>query len=276
MQPGGIFTPQGRIKSNKTRNINLSRSGTQADVSRKKLNGNTVTKSVTTSRGYVPTAEKTKTVTDKSGNVVSKKTKSIDYNKADRKTNRVINNVGRNANDTYSYKKGGATKKALPKAQKGISTPKTYNQVLLEKFPKMAASDTLPENSVARTQFYAPSAYNASKAKVDRENEYNDSEGESRVRSKAELAAMKKKLSVYKQKGGAMKKMKTGGMVNSNATIQAIKVAGSKGVKSGVNPKASASNVAKGRTGGTSSAPKSAIPKAGYGMTMKKGGMKKS
>ena len=109
-QDGGILTPQGRIKSNKTRNINLSSSGTQADVSRKKLNGNTVTKSVTTSRGYVPTAEKTKTVTDKSGNVVSKKTKSIDYNKADRKTNRVINNVGRNANDTYAYKKGGSTK----------------------------------------------------------------------------------------------------------------------------------------------------------------------
>jgi hypothetical protein len=114
-------------------------------------------------------------------------------------------------------KMGGVTKK-LVKAQKGtvIKTPKTYNQQLMQKFPKMAASDTLPENSVARTQFYAPSAYNASKAKVDRENEYNDSEGESRVRSKAELAAMKKKLSVYKQKGGAMKKYAKGGFPDLN------------------------------------------------------------
>ena len=45
--------------------------------------------------------------------------------------------------------------------------------------------------------------------------------------------------------------MKTGGMVNSNAKIMASKIA-------------------KGRVGGTSSAPKSAVPKA------KKGGMKKS
>jgi len=62
--------------------------------------------------------------------------------------------------------------------------------------------------------------------------------------------------------GGTMKaKMKTGGMVNPNAKIQAGKVAGSKGVKSGVNPKAAASKVAKGRSGGTSVAPKTAIPK---------------
>jgi hypothetical protein len=77
------------------------------------------------------------------------------------------------------------------------------------------------------------------------------------------------------KKGGAkktstMKKMKTGGMVNSNAKVQALKVAGSKGVKSGVNPKAAASKVAKGRSGGTSAAPKTAVPKAKYGMTLSK------
>jgi hypothetical protein len=71
------------------------------------------------------------------------------------------------------------------------------------------------------------------------------------------------------KKGGAIKKMKTGGMVNSNSTVQAIKAAGSKGVKSGINTKVSASNTAKGRVGGTSSAPKSAIPKAKMGMSMK-------
>jgi hypothetical protein len=60
---------------------------------------------------------------------------------------------------------------------------------------------------------------------------------------------------------------KTGGMVNPNADLQAGKSAGSKGVKSGVNPKAAASKVARGRVGGTSAAPKKAIPKAQYGMS---------
>jgi len=64
--------------------------------------------------------------------------------------------------------------------------------------------------------------------------------------------------------------MKTGGMVNSNAKVSALKSAGSKGVKSGVNPKASASKVAKGRSGGTSKAPKTATPKAMYGMSMRR------
>ena len=63
--------------------------------------------------------------------------------------------------------------------------------------------------------------------------------------------------------------MKTGGMVNSNAKVSALKSAGSHGVKSGVNPKAAASKVAKGRVGGTSAAPKTAVPKAKYGMSMK-------
>ena len=65
------------------------------------------------------------------------------------------------------------------------------------------------------------------------------------------------------------KKMKTGGMVNPNAKVSALKTAGSKGVKSGVNPKASASKVAKGRVGGTSIAPKTATPKAKMGGMMK-------
>jgi hypothetical protein len=64
--------------------------------------------------------------------------------------------------------------------------------------------------------------------------------------------------------------MKTGGMVNSNAKVSALKSAGSHGVKSGVNPKAAASKVARGKVGGISSAPKTAVPKAKYGMSMRK------
>ena len=54
-------------------------------------------------------------------------------------------------------------------------------------------------------------------------------------------------------------------MVNPNATVKRQAVAGSKGVKAGVNPKAAASKVAKGRSGGTSAAPKTAIPKKQLG-----------
>jgi len=63
---------------------------------------------------------------------------------------------------------------------------------------------------------------------------------------------------------------KTGGMVNPNAKVSKQTVPGSKGVKSGVNPKATASKVARGRVGGTSVAPKRAMPKAQYGMSMRK------
>lgn len=53
---------------------------------------------------------------------------------------------------------------------------------------------------------------------------------------------------------------KTGGVVNPNAKVSAIKSAGSKGVKSGVNPKASAQKAARGKVGGISKAPKTASP----------------
>jgi hypothetical protein len=72
-------------------------------------------------------------------------------------------------------------------------------------------------------------------------------------------------------KSGAKKPiMKTGGMVNSNAKVSALKSAGSHGVKSGVNPKTAASKVARGKVGGMSTAPKTAVPKAKYGMSMRR------
>jgi hypothetical protein len=69
--------------------------------------------------------------------------------------------------------------------------------------------------------------------------------------------------------GSISQSMKTGGMVNANASIKKQTVPGSKGVKSGVNPRATASKVARGRVGGISTAPKTASPK------MKMGGAKK-
>jgi len=61
----------------------------------------------------------------------------------------------------------------------------------------------------------------------------------------------------------------TGKIKNPNAKLQADKSAGSKGVKSGVNSKVTASNTATG-PGKRSKAPKKAIPQAKYGMAMKK------
>jgi hypothetical protein len=64
--------------------------------------------------------------------------------------------------------------------------------------------------------------------------------------------------------------MKTGGMVNSNSKVSAIKSAGSKGVKTGANTRITASKVARGRVGGTSTAPRTASPKAKMGMSVRK------
>ncbi len=69
----------------------------------------------------------------------------------------------------------------------------------------------------------------------------------------------------------------TGKIKNPNAKLQAAKSAGSKGVKSGVNPKATAAKRATGKSsGGVDTPPKSAVPSAMYGRTMKKGGMVKT
>jgi len=64
------------------------------------------------------------------------------------------------------------------------------------------------------------------------------------------------------------KKYKTGGMVNPNATVQASKVAKGRPAKS-AEPK-SAAKKATGKTGGISKAPKAAMPKAKYGMSMRR------
>jgi hypothetical protein len=79
------------------------------------------------------------------------------------------------------------------------------------------------------------------------------------------------KIKGIQRVGGSTKATyKTGGMVNANAKLVATKSAGSTGVKSGVNPKAAASSTAKKPSAARSKAPKKAMPKAKYGMTMKK------
>jgi hypothetical protein len=82
--------------------------------------------------------------------------------------------------------------------------------------------------------------------------------------------AISKKPSGSVPAAGATKQMKTGGMVNSNSKVSAIKSAGSRGVKTGANTRISASKVARGRVGGTSTAPRTASPKAKMGMSVRR------
>jgi hypothetical protein len=196
-------------------------------------------------------------------------------------------------------KKGGA-KKPLRKAQDGMTSgPMTRSTVdyLDQKYPGTAMRFRGPvdpeweaeqRDRVADTQGATSwgRASDLEKNLRDREERSIRSTGnresfntgdEYYKKGGAKKSTTKKPLM---KKGGSIKtKMKTGGMVNSNSKVSALKVAGSKGVKSGVNAKASASKVAKGRSGGTSTAPKTAVPKAKYGMTtkptMKRGGSMK-
>lgn len=64
------------------------------------------------------------------------------------------------------------------------------------------------------------------------------------------------------------KKYKTGGMTNPNAKVSASKVATGRPTKS-AEPK-SAAKKATGKVGGISKSPKTAIPKAKYGMVMRR------
>jgi hypothetical protein len=81
--------------------------------------------------------------------------------------------------------------------------------------------------------------------------------------SMAKAMATPAKSSTVKEEAAipSARKMKTGGMVNPNAKIQAGKKAGSKGVKHSLSVKAVVQKKAKGRSGGTSKAPKTASPK---------------
>lgn len=99
--------------------------------------------------------------------------------------------------------------------------------------------------------------------------------GTDSIKAKAAAAAKAKAMKAMKTTGSkvgktstdAAKKYKIGGMVNPNSNVSKQTVPGSRGVKSGVNPSAAASKVARGTVGGTSTAPGTAMPKA------QKGGM---
>ena len=182
--------------------------------------------------------------------------------------------------ETAKMKKGGIIKKSLKKAQDGKEVgpyipsdlpPKskdkrTYSgplaerdtKALDERYPstvgkapvmKGRGTETNPISSKGVEAYYRKNDENYLRSGTPEVQKWNAS-----PKAEGEFYPTTNKSDF--KKGGAkktitMKKMKTGGMVNSNAKVSALKSAGSKGVKSGMNPKAKTSNVAKGKSGGT-------------------------
>jgi hypothetical protein len=148
---------------------------------------------------------------------------------------------------------------ATTKMQKGGAKPK--NETPFQGYMKnkgATASDTTMQQVTPKSKIdiriKAPVAKNP-KNQSSLDNAFEKTYGQGYMRdsgypSKGETLEQYKRRMGPMKKGGAMKKMKVGGMVNSNTKLVASKVA-------------------KGRVGGTSSAPKTAVPKAKMGMSMK-------
>lgn len=154
------------------------------------------------------------------------------------------------------YQTGGVLKKIGSKIGKKLrpiknERPKIYDPKKLEQLRNAVAS----KNS---GKYQVGGATNA---------------GTDSIKAKAAAAAKAKAMKAMKttaSKAGktstdAAKKYMIGGMVNPNSNVSKQTVPGSRGVKSGVNPSAAASKVARGTVGGTSTAPSTAVPKAQMG-----------
>jgi hypothetical protein len=163
-------------------------------------------------------------------------------------------------------KKGGI-KKTLRKAQYGIADT-TPGQMSMDAPMPTRPMSMVPSGRGKTISTGAPSR--GQKSNIDRpefgELTSPSSQGQFR---KPEPTSEQDRRAAYGKKGIIVKKTgnmktktmyKTGGMVNPNAKLQAAKAAGSKGVMSGVNPKAAASNVAKKPSKPRSKAPKKAAP----------------
>ena len=156
------------------------------------------------------------------------------------------------------------TKKSLKKAQKGTIV-KPMRQPNIKDVSSVSGSPVQKPKSLSNATSAMRNPY--SDPQADKENVKPASPSSQRKMEKAYKKKVKSNNGLSPYTTGAS--FKTGGVVNPNAKISADKTAGSNGVKSGVNPKAAASKVAKGRVGGTSTAPKTASPKAKMGGSMR-------
>lgn len=169
----------------------------------------------------------------------------------------------------YNVKEGtteGGDKYTIARKTKASGKNKVIAKV------KDADGITTTKKIIYKNSSESPSEIIREKTKVSNPQDY------SFPNESLEGNAMKRGGSVKKMKKGGMvkRKMMTGGMANPNAKVSYQTVAGSKGVTSGVNPKASASKVASSRgTGGVNTPPSKATPaaKRGGAVKMKRGGM---
>jgi hypothetical protein len=157
--------------------------------------------------------------------------------------------TGGMVNKMKKYEDGGQKKKATKKANS-----KSYYEGNSGKSP-VYTSVSGPNNYSKTIEYAHPGdkkGYNLIVTKGGKTNKFQINE---------EQALNQRKIA--KKEAG----YKTGGMVNANAKLQAGKKAGSKGVMHSLSAKAIVQKIAKGRSGGTSAAPKTALPKAQYGFS---------
>lgn len=153
--------------------------------------------------------------------------------------------VGKMGTDTAKkYQTGGATKK-MPIKSKPLDSNQVYRT---KKLSPAGAKEYMRKygRPTKKMQMGGPSMY----------------QGPAAAQQPTEDMAMDMNMNPMAQRQSSYK---IGGMVNPNSNVSKQTVPGSRGVKSGVNPKAAASKVARGTVGGTSTAPSKAIPKAQMG-----------
>jgi len=232
------------------RSVDTNQYGSTGEVEKTNKKGATKFKTVEisntgssmTNPSSTPTARIDKTKYDKEGMETKGTTKDISVKKAQR----MINRIGNKA----TMQKGGAMKKMQGGGKTGAQLKKE-GQALKAKGAAMKKEG----QELRKEGMYVKN--NPLRAYVDRklfgENLYDSGLGSKKFK-----------------KGGSVKKMMTGGMVNPNSSVSKQTVPGSRGVQSGVNPKASSSKVAGSRgSGRVNTPPSKAVP------TAKRGGMVK-
>lgn len=161
--------------------------------------------------------------------------------------------VGKMGTDTAKkYQRGGRTKE-MPIKSKPLDSNQVYRS---KKLSPAGAKEYMRKygRPTKKMQMGGPSMY----------------QGPVAAQQPTEDMAMDMNMNPMAQRQSSYK---IGGMVNPNSNVSKQTVPGSRGVKSGVNPKAAASKVARGTVGGTSTAPSKAIPKAQMGMGLKSSGV---
>jgi hypothetical protein len=147
-----------------------------------------------------------------------------------------------------------------PTGRRGLQEFKTTAETEYSKYPEGKVSDRYNDVAIGSTNNPAESY----KIKSPDETAGRRKEGYLVEKTRAYTLPVKtlsqKKSPEKLQKGGAIKKMKTGGMVNSNTKVTALTSAGSKGVKPRVNAKVTASSTTKKPSKPRSKAPKKATP----------------